>query len=171
MKRGIITSDDFIGDVYELDYIIDDKLLHAGNNYAYIIISSYSHQEVIEITINGKEIVNDSGFDEHREIRTAKSRLTAEYLQFRMKRITKQEWVINTNKVLDRVRGLKKSDIIFDVLQAGVNFISGDDYNGSRILENIKDRVLSDVDNHIELYSLYLYVSTLERKMQDIHQM
>lgn len=164
MKRGIITSDDFIGDVYELDYIIDDKLLHAGNNYAYIIISSYSHQEVIEITINGKEIVNDSGFDEHREIRTAKSRLTAEYLQFRMKRITKQEWVINTNKVLDRVRGLKKSDIIFDVLQAGVNFISGDDYNGSRILENIKDRVLSDVDNHIELYSLYLYVSTLERK-------
>ena len=164
MKRGIITSDDFIGDVYELDYIIDDKLLHAGNNYAYIIISSYSHQEVIEITINGKEIVNDSGFDEHREIRTAKSRLTAEYLQFRMKRITKQEWVINTNKILDRVRGLKKSDIIFDVLQAGVNFISGDDYNGSRILENIKDRVLSDVDNHIELYSLYLYVSTLERK-------
>ena len=161
MKRGIITSDDFIGDVYELDYIIDDKLLHAGNNYAYIIISSYSHQEVIEITINGKEIVNDSGFDEHREIRTAKSRLTAEYLQFRMKRITKQEWVINT---LDRVRGLKKSDIIFDVLQAGVNFISGDDYNGSRILENIKDRVLSNVDNHIELYSLYLYVSTLERK-------
>lgn len=107
MKRGIITSDDFIGDVYELDYIIDDKLLHAGNNYAYIIISSYSHQEVIEITINGKEIVNDSGFDEHREIRTAKSRLTAEYLQFRMKRITKQEWVINTNKILDRVRGLK----------------------------------------------------------------
>ena len=164
MKRGIITSDDFIGDVYELDYIIDDKLLHAGNNYAYIIISSYSHQEVIEITINGKEIVNDSGFDEHREIRTAKSRLTAEYLQFRMKRITKQEWVINTNKILDRVRGLKKSDIIFDVLQAGVNFISGDDYNGSRILENIKDRVLSNVDNHIELYSLYLYVSTLERK-------
>lgn len=164
MKRGIITSDDFIGDVYELDYIIDDKLLHAGNNYAYIIISSYSHQEVIEITINGKEIVNDSGFDEHREIRAAKSRLTAEYLQFRMKRITKQEWVINTNKILDRVRGLKKSDIIFDVLQAGVNFISGDDYNGSRILENIKDRVLSDVDNHIELYSLYLYVSTLERK-------
>ena len=164
MKRGIITSDDFIGDVYELDYIIDDKLLHAGNNYAYIIISSYSHQEVIEITINGKEIVNDSGFDEHREIRTAKSRLTAEYLQFRMKRITKQEWVINTNKILDRVRGLKKSDIIFDVLQVGVNFISGDDYNGSRILENIKDRVLSDVDNHIELYSLYLYVSTLERK-------
>ncbi len=164
IKRGIITSDDFIGDVYELDYIIDDKLLHAGNNYAYIIISSYSHQEVIEITINGKEIVNDSGFDEHREIRTAKSRLTAEYLQFRMKRITKQEWVINTNKILDRVRGLKKSDIIFDVLQAGVNFISGDDYNGSRILENIKDRVLSDVDNHIELYSLYLYVSTLERK-------
>ena len=161
MKRGIITSDDFIGDVYELDYIIDDKLLHAGNNYAYIIISSYSHQEVIEITINGKEIVNDSGFDEHREIRTAKSRLTAEYLQFRMKRITKQEWVI---KILDRVRGLKKSDIIFDVLQAGVNFISGDDYNGSRILENIKDRVLSNVDNHIELYSLYLYVSTLERK-------
>ena len=67
MKRGIITSDDFIGDVYELDYIIDDKLLHAGNNYAYIIISSYSHQEVIEITINGKEIVNDSGFDEQRD--------------------------------------------------------------------------------------------------------
>lgn len=133
----------------------------------YIIISSYSHQEVIEITINGKEIVNDSGFDEHREIRTAKSRLTAEYLQFRMKRITKQEWVINTNKILDRVRGLKKSDIIFDVLQAGVNFISGDDYNGSRILENIKDRVLSNVDNHIELYSLYLYVSTpLKEKMQ-----
>ena len=45
--------------------------------------------------------------------------------------------------------GLKKSDIIFDVLQAGVNFISGDDYNGSRILENIKDRVLSDVDGAI----------------------
>ena len=59
---------------------------------------------------------------------------------------------------------LKESDIVFDVFQAGLDFIAGNVFDGKQILENIKDKILTDVSSHVELYCLYLYVSTLERK-------
>ena len=38
MKRGTVTSDDFVGDVYELEYFIDYDKLHNGNNYTAICV-------------------------------------------------------------------------------------------------------------------------------------
>ena len=167
MKRGRLTSDDFVGDVYELEYLIDYDKLHNGNNYTAIYISSFGQKEVIELTIfkeHNKTVKEDSGFDIRMEVRTAKIALTQAYMAFRMKKISREQWISDTNKMLTRVRGLKESDIVFDVFQAGLDIIAGNTYDGKQILESIKDKILTDVNSHVELYCLYLYVSTLERK-------
>lgn len=172
MKRGTVTSDDFVGDVYELEYFIDYDKLHNGNNYTVICVQSHGVKEVIELAIfkekqpADEEDVNsnDGGFDVRMELRAARIALTQAYMAFRIKKISREQWISDTDKMLSRARGLKKSDIIFDIFQAGLDFIAGNAYDGKQILESIKDKILADIDNHVELYCLYLYVSTLERK-------
>lgn len=168
MKRGMLTSDDFVGDVYELDYLIDYDRLHNGNNYTDIYIRSHGQEEHIELTVF-KEFSdnirkNNEDFDVRTEQRAARIALTQAYIAFRMKKIDREQWISDTNKMLTRVRGLKESDIVFDVLQAGLDFIAGNIFDGKQILESIKDKIMSDINNHVELYCLYLYVSTLEKR-------
>ena len=181
MKRGRLTSEDFVGDVYELEYLIDYSRLHNGNNYTAIHIRSLDSEEIVELNIYkekavhtgqsgiayntiANELAEDSDFDMRMELKTARIALMQAYIAFRTKQISREQWISDTNKMLMRARGLKKTDIIFDVFQAGLDFISGNVSDGRLILENIKDRILTDVDNHVELYCLYLYVSTLEKK-------
>lgn len=169
MKRGTLNSDDFVGDIYELEYLIDYSRLHNGNNYTSICVRSYGHEEQIDLIIykENKETDIDKkndGFDIRMEQRSARIALTQAYMAFRMKRIDREQWISDTGKMLTRVRGLKESDIVFDVFQAGLDFIAGNVFDGKQILENIKDKILTDVSSHVELYCLYLYVSTLERK-------
>ena len=64
------------------------------------------------------------------EQRSARIALTQAYMAFRMKRIDREQWISDTGKMLTRVRGLKESDIVFDVFLAGLDFIAGNVFDG-----------------------------------------
>ena len=105
MKRGTLNSDDFVGDIYELEYLIDYSRLHNGNNYTSICVRSYGHEEQIDLIIykENKETDIDKkndGFDIRMEQRSARIALTQAYMAFRMKRIDREQWISDTGKML-----------------------------------------------------------------------
>ena len=44
LERNVVTTDEFIGNYYQLDYIIEEEKLHAGKNYASIRIRTGSQE-------------------------------------------------------------------------------------------------------------------------------
>lgn len=169
LSKEKLTSKDFEEDAYSLEYTIDYEKLHNGVNYARINIGSRDDKRIIMLAARKKVKVSlneeQALYKEERRIqKRARIELTNLYLAFRMKHLSQDEWVAKTNEVFEQIQKLKKPDMTFEVLNAGIHFISGNDEAGNNIIERIKDSVLSNVENHVELYCLYLYISTLQKK-------
>lgn len=167
ISKTVITSDEFTGDIYELEYIIDAKKLHAGKNFGRIAVSSYNHTEYLDIVVDN--VLSDGTTEEDirigREVKNAVVSLTKEYLDFRMKKTKKETWLSHSDQILKRVRGIEGAgSTFFDLAHAQINFISGRDEDGQWILDNIKGNIMENIEKNVELYCFYLYVNTLAQK-------
>lgn len=162
LDKSVITSEDFTGDKYELGYLIKKDRLHAGNNYASIIISSHNCELHFLISVSHKErqAVNDN----IKEIRNAEISLTKEYLSYRNKEIVKDAWISHSNKILDRVRGITGGNAYFSLVQAQMHCIASRDEEAEWLLNNVKAECLAAKETNAELYCFYLYVESLLRK-------
>lgn len=161
-----ICSDEFTGGKFCLEYILDEKQMHAGVNLGRIYVKSFYQTFTIEIEVHNvsyiKDTIDESLFPENaKEIKQAKKALTQEYLEYRMKKISMKTWILRSNQILDRVRGLTKQDPYFDLAQAQMFLMEKREEEGRWILDYLKGQIMSDISEHVELYCYYLYVNSL----------
>lgn len=157
---------EFIGGKYELEYLLDKEKMHAGINYGKIYISSFYQSFVIEIEVYNTsykpEIIDKELFpDDAREIKQAKEGLTKEYLAYRMKRQDMQSWILKSNQILNRIRGIVSNNLFFDVVQAQMYIMEKREDDGRWILEHVHDKIFNNEKKDVELYCYYIYVKSL----------
>ena len=166
LERNVVTTDEFIGNYYQLDYIIEEEKLHAGKNYASIRIRTGSQELRYEIfvTKKGTKARKRTVLETQRQI----ERLISLYIRLQTRQIPVEEWQMESQKALRRYQEFGGKNPILELFEAQLYFTLGKFLEASNILERVEGRKRGLSSPEVRGY--YLYLTTFyhnERKYVD----
>ena len=157
--RGEITTDDFVGNVYTMEFVVDPDKLHAGRNLGKLkLVTPYEILNYeIEVLQNGKYT------EDRREIEFLVAQILKEYVACEAGRIDVNTWVESAlEKSKDMIRCAPMSDEL-QLFQAHIYIKGGRIEEAKWILENYNyNRFAVGKDPMSNAY--YLYLTALIRK-------
>lgn len=154
-EKQFFTTQDFIGSTFELRYIVDANLLHAGKNYGRITVETSYQTLALDVCI-------DQGTHEsarlHRVRQLMIRKVIRLYLDYRLGRMDLRQWAEHTMSVTGGYRRAGGEDVYADL--ADVFVLLSEDKKAAaehllRTIENHQER-LKDVSR----YAVFLYLST-----------
>ena len=164
-----LNSEMFIGNRFELEYLLDKSKMHHGKNYGRIIITSTYQKLVYEIEVDNYSIgiVDPKSTEKEINIKEKKKaiyELSRKYIAFRAKKIDIKAWIEESNHILDRIRKITDEDVYFKLVQAQIYFTQQKSESAQWLLDGVKDEILQQKKANITIYCYYLYVNSLIRK-------
>ena len=156
-EKKLVTTDEFVGNQYELEYIIDTNFLHAGKNYGRIKISTCYQTLYFEV-LAVKEWGDQDSRREHRVQKMMQKKLESLYIDFRLKRIQMQSWIDRSQNVISSYKRAGGSDVFADLFQIQLLFADEKRVKGYKLLQEV-ERQPQRLDTP-ERYGFYLYIST-----------
>lgn len=155
-----ITLDNFIGNMCEYEYLVNNYKLHRGSNYAEIILKTV-HQ-TLTYKIHVKNPTNDiSKYIENKKDIIDVMKL---YMNFRTGRISSQEWKNKTEEIADKRLHYDNEDVMALLVKTQLTILSGDDEKISSYLIRLSKQVASTKAENIEQYCYYLYLKTIYKR-------
>lgn len=156
ITRPVVTTDEFLGSTYQLEYLIDMTKLHDGKNYGRIKIKTPYQTLQYEVTVqnDAKENTRQNYLQQHRQI----ERINQDYLSFRLGRLEQGAWVKQAQEGILAYRKAGGADTLMELFEAEVLFLEGKADAACMILESLeshKERL-----NTPEILGYYLYLST-----------
>lgn len=156
LERRMLTDDDFIGNTCEYHFFINEDHLHEGNNYGRIdFVHAYG-----TLSVEVQVVYRPEGqclHVSHRDRKVIYS-LTRYYLDFRMKKITLQKWLIQTREQLEHYRMLEPESVECSLFEAHL-LITQERFNEAKW---ILDHAIEDPEQLDDtLYCYYLYLTSL----------
>lgn len=154
-----LTTEDFLGSYYQLEYVIDPSFFRQGNNYGKITVRTL--YKTVEISVSCVHEYRRAQESLRKSVKESIYDIFSNYLALEMGRIEREEWLRLTREAIDGCRN-QSSDPIYALMEAHFSLLIGDRDNAKELIENINGRELrhkSVVD-----YCYYLYVSALQRE-------
>lgn len=159
VSRPEITTDDFVGNVYELEFVVNAEKVHAGRNFGKIhLVTPY---EVLTYEV---EVLQNGEYDENRrEIQFLMAQILKEYVACEAGRIDLNSWVDSAIEKSKRMRHYAPMDDALQLFQAHI-YIKGNRIEEAKwILENYNyNRFAIGKDPKTNAY--YLCLTALIRK-------
>ena len=158
LEKNRIRDEDFLGNCYRLPFYISEEHLHGGKNYGTIrLYNAYTDLRVSVL------VYTPSARSRVPAARMRKKHILVELMQyyeaFRSKKISVASWMMETEKILDKLVEEDDKDIASKLLKVQL-LITQERYNEARwILEQAKGYVEENFDP--ALYCYYLYLTTL----------
>jgi len=160
MMKTHITEDDFVGNTCELDVFINHALLHAGKNYAKIIFKTGDEEFYAEIDARR----TDAGRERRKEFRMLqayKAELIKNYLEFRIRNISKATWLSKSDMLTQRLLSFDDRDVATRLFRAHVLLSSERRGEASEILRDLSAEIASASPAQ---RGYFLYLSCLETR-------
>ena len=155
-----LTTLSFVGDHYELEYIVDTNYLHAGKNYGRIIIQTCYQTSYLNVCVTRRRTGDSSPRD---RVRNLMRRTFLElYLDLRTNKIELPTWVERSASVIGSYQRSGGDDVFADLMLVQVYFADG------RMTR--AQRLLMDLENQQERFKtkaqigFYLYLTTFFQK-------
>lgn len=159
VPRPEITTDDFVGNVYELEFVVNTDHLHAGRNFGKIhLVTPY------ETLTYDVEVLQNGEYDENRrEIEFLAAQILKEHIACEAGRIDLNTWTNSAVEKSKRMRQYAPLDDGLQLFQAHI-YIRGERIEEAKwILENYNyNRFAIGKDPVTNAY--YLYLTALIRK-------
>ncbi len=155
-EKKTVTTDEFTGSRYPLEYIIDTNFLHVGKNYGRIRISTCYQTLYFEVLV-----VKQSEADDRRQHRIRKmmqKKLETLYVDFRLKRIEMQTWLDHSQNVIGGYKRAGGTDVFADLFLVQLLFADEKRTKAYRLLQEIEQQ--PQRLNTPGRYAFYLYIST-----------
>lgn len=158
-EHKIIWADNFIGNTYQLSFIIDPDKMVAGNNYARIKLTSV--RQTIEI-----DIAAIKPGVKHEVVLNSLNRqkkyygLTKLFLDFSMNRIGKDEYISSAGKFLNGIDSMDMP-VVTELLKVHLGIIGSNEEaieNGLKYLGQVSKEIYK---KDIKLYCAFLYLKGL----------
>jgi len=154
-----LTTDDFVGSNYALEYIIRKDRLHAGYNYGKIEISTPYE------TVSAEICVHQSG---QRDSMRGMSGIVAgkglkEYLSFISGKTDLETWVAKALKRVEQLRELDPQNEYYSLLQAHICIVGGREEEAKWILDNGNYSKFA-IGRKPENSAYYLFLTALLKK-------
>lgn len=163
LTKDNVTTEEFAGGVYELQYLLDYGKLHRGKNYGRITVMTPGGELTCDIVVNNPVADREDGTDRI-EIKKGIRELADLYFNFRMRRISTDNWTKQSLRVLERIRGIEDSSDFLKLYQAQVHIAQKKPEDAAWFINYVADHLLEEDKRQEFLYSYYLYVRTLYTK-------
>ncbi len=151
-KTGF-TTEDFVGNNYELEYFVRPDRLHGGRNFGRIALKTPYETLYYEI-----EVLQNQGYDEgNRDEELLRAQILKEYISCMAGRVELKDWVDSASEKVASLRRMEPQDEFYQLLQANVYIIGHKTEEAKYILENYNyNRFAIGKDPEINSYYLYL---------------
>ena len=159
VKQKELTTDDFVGNGYCLEYIIQTDKLHAGYNYGRISVAT--PYETLSVDVN----VQQTG--ERDEMRGLKGMIAGkglkEYLAFIAGKVSMDEWVEKAIMRAKQLRELEPDNEHYLLLQAHIYLRGRREEEAKWILDNSNYSRFA-IGRKPEISAYYLFLTALLKK-------
>lgn len=157
--RTELTTDDFVGHKYHLEYILDNDKLHAGRNFGRITIKTPYESLLFDVDVT-QQIVKH---EDRRDNEMMNAQMLKSYLAFIAGRKESAEWV---DDAIDQCQDLKEKDPdneFYQLMKAHIYIVGGREEEAQWVLDSYDyNRFAIGKDPVINSY--YLFLTALLRK-------
>lgn len=156
LVKDELTTDDFVGNLYRLEYYVHHKKLHAGRNFAQIHITTPYETVVFQVEATCKSTRNETA----RECDFLVAQIEKSYLGCLAGRV---EWNVWMDSSLDKVKVLrdKQPDTEwYPLLEAHLYLLAKREDEARWILEHYNYKRY-DMSRQVETGAYYLYLTAL----------
>lgn len=160
LDRNVVTTDEFAGSTYELNYILDPGRMHAGNNYGRIRIDMGFEVRTVEVTARKAE--GSSDVQQRLICRRMQKKLEELYIAFRLKKIDVDTWVQRSQTAISNYRSAGGKDPFAELFQVQLYYADNKHQKAIRLLNELRDSRSRLVT--VEQYGFYLYLTTFFRQ-------
>lgn len=150
-----ITTEEFIGNSYRLEYFLDTEKLHRGSNFGRIILESPYETLTYEIVVE-KDIKRD---EEYRANDREFSGIIKNYLKYESGRMDRDDWVNEAVRRISHLRSVAGKNEFYLLAHAHICLIGGRMDEAKEILESYNYNRFA-IGKDVELSSYYLYLTT-----------
>ena len=160
VEKPVVTTDEFIGSTYTLNYLIDREELHAGRNFGRIHIHGVGTDLTFEVRVHGGILRKKDGNlkEQHREL----AALYDCYMDFRLKRIQAETWVERSIRAWDEYTKAGGTGTMMELIHIHLLFSAGKEEEACFLLDRIEQQ-----RNHLtapEQQGYFLYLTTFYNK-------
>lgn len=158
LKKNI-TTDDFVGTNYYLEYMIHVEKLHAGNNFGQIIVETPYEKICYQVSV-----CQDAKHTEHHgEEALLFGRVLKSYMSCISGRMNLDVWTEQAVKLVKEMRELAPKNEMYELLLAHVFIRGGKLEEGQWILEN-HNHSRFGIGKKTEVSAYYMFLMALVRK-------
>lgn len=153
VSRPEISTEDFVGNVYEIEYVVRSEKLHGGRNYGALRFVTPYETLTYEV-----EILQNQEYDEnHRVPELLMAQIIKEYVGYVAERIELNYWVDSAIEKMVALRKLDPLNELYQLMQAHIYMIGNKTEEAKWILENYNyNRFAIGKDPMTNCYYLYL---------------
>lgn len=154
-----LTTEDFFGSYYELEYVIDPAFFKYGNNYGKIIVKTVNR--TIEINVSCLNSQKNYLLEQRKSVKESVYDIFDSFVKLKMGRMDKNQWIRVTREAVDCCRNRSK-DPLYALYEAHFHILCDKRAAASEILTNINGRELRH--KSVVQYCYYLYLNALCRE-------
>lgn len=151
-----ITTEEFIGNSYRVEYIIDDSKLHRGSNFGQIILESPYEVLTYEIIVE-KDVKRD---EEYRSEDLEFAGIIKGYLQYEAGKKDINTWTEEALQRIERLRKANDRSELYLLVHAHICLLGKRMDEAKWLLESYNYNRFA-IGKNVELSSYYLYLTTL----------
>lgn len=159
MDKSVITTDDFVGNHYQWEFIVDRKKLHAGRNVAQIIFQSGMQKETMTVEIGLPAVKDRDRMQEKQLIR----QLSQSYIKVRSHAMKDSLWLQEATSCVEKLTGIVPEQDTYQLMLAHLYIMSQRETEGKWIL-NKYDMDAGWKAKQPVLYAYYQYIDALLKK-------
>jgi hypothetical protein len=164
LEHKIIWTDNFVGNTYPLEFVLDPSAMGGGNNYGRIFIKNTYQTMVIELTCMCKK----QGYNleqSRRSIKEHQINLVNNYINFRTNKISVTTYVANSTSDVETLSAMdEKNYAMYQLIRTHLTIISGKENQVESMLKDLNKKSEQWKENSIMLYLGYLYLIAMYRK-------
>lgn len=166
LEHTTVRPENFIGNSYGLEFIINPSYLRDGRNFGRIFITTYNQVFVVNIICH--YIKETRIREEHNRLnKRCQLELTKSYLKFRLGTIKLNEYIQEAEGILHKISG-SPNQILYTMLTAHLYIITEQEEKAGQLLDTLNDYENEFKQSAGLKYCAYLYLKALYHKEQNI---
>lgn len=158
VSRSEISTDDFVGNINEIEYLVRPEYLHGGRNYGALKFVTPYETLTYEIEV----LQNQSYDEEHRMKELLEAQIIKEYIGYVAGRIELNSWVESATEKMTVLRKMDQQSEMYQLIQAHVFVLGSKMEEAKWILENYNYNRFAIGKNPV-INCYYLYLTALIR--------
>ncbi|WP_461812067.1 DUF5717 family protein [Faecalimonas sp.] len=159
VEKNQITTEDFIGNDYYLEYIVNVEKLHAGYNYGKIIVETPFETMEYPVTVRQQSIHTEK----HGEEKLMFGCLLKSYMACVSGNLEIKQWTKQAVELVKKLQEIAPDNEFYELLMAHVYLRGGCKEEGKWLLENYNYNRFA-IGKKTELGSYYLFLTGLLAK-------